>query len=71
MKPTVIFVRHTATMLFDAVVANDHEALIKLYATNARNALASYISMKSRWAQQQERYSKAGKVTLSWNILLK
>lgn len=46
-------------MLFDAVVAKDHEALIKLYAANARNSLISYLSMKSRWAQQQERYTKA------------
>lgn len=59
MEPIVTPVGHAATMLFDAVVANDHEALIMLYAANARNSLLSYLSMKSRWAQQQERYSKA------------
>jgi hypothetical protein len=52
---------HPATMLFDAVVADDHEALVKLYATKARNSLVSYMSMKSRWAQQQELYTKSGK----------
>jgi len=52
-------------MLFDAVVANDHETLIKLFASNARNSLVSYLSMKTRWAQQQEFYGKAGKDKLS------
>ena len=63
MEPILTPAGHAAVMLFDAVVANDHEALIKLYAANARNSLLSYLSMKSRWAQQQERYTKAGKTT--------
>lgn len=62
MEPILTPAGHAAVMLFDAVVANDHEALIKLYAANARNSLMSYLSMKSRWAQQQERYTKAGKL---------
>lgn len=61
METSSPVVGHPGTMLFDAVVANDHEALVKLYAANARNSLASYMSMKSRWAQQQEFYTKAGK----------
>eukprot|EP00429_Kryptoperidinium_foliaceum_P009349 CAMPEP_0176006240 /NCGR_PEP_ID=MMETSP0120_2-20121206/2619_1 /TAXON_ID=160619 /ORGANISM="Kryptoperidinium foliaceum, Strain CCMP 1326" /LENGTH=721 /DNA_ID=CAMNT_0017338971 /DNA_START=62 /DNA_END=2224 /DNA_ORIENTATION=- len=46
-------------MLFESVVAKDHDALIRLYASNARNSLVSYLSVKSRWARQQEFYSKS------------
>lgn len=51
---------HPAALLFDAVVAKDHEALVQLYAANARNSLISYLSMKARLARQQEFYSNAG-----------
>ena len=71
MEPILTPAGHAAVMLFDAVVANDHEALIKLYAANARNSLMSYISMKSRWAQQQERYTKAGKTNCYSAMLYK
>jgi hypothetical protein len=50
---------HPGACLFEATAAKDCDAIVKLYATNARNSLASYLSMKSRWAQQ-EAYSKAG-----------
>lgn len=51
---------HPGACLFQAIVEKDHDALVKLYATNARNSVGSYLSMKSRWAQQQEHYSKSG-----------
>lgn len=51
---------HPASLLFDAVVAKDHEGLIQIYAVNARNSLISYMTMKSRLARQQEFYGNAG-----------
>ena len=71
MEPILTPAGHASVMLFDAVVANDHEALITLYAATARNSLMSYQSMKSRWAQQQERYTKAGKITCFLKSLTK
>ena len=64
-------VGHPGTMLFEAVVANDHETLINLYATSSRNSLVSYLSMKSRWAQQHEFYTNAGKFGFARRGLLK
>ena len=53
-------VGHPASLLFDVVAAKDHEALLKIYAANARNSLLSFMSMKVRLARQQEFYSNAG-----------
>ena len=48
--------------LFESVVEDDYETLVKLFATNARNSLVSYMSMKSRWARQrQDSMAKSGK----------
>ena len=48
--------------LFESVVEDDYESLVKLFATNARNSLVSYMSMKSRWARQrQDSMAKSGK----------
>ena len=56
-----------ASCLFDAIVEKDYDGLVKLYAANARNSVGSYLSMKSRWAQQQENYSKSGtECNLDW-----
>ena len=35
--------------LFDAVAKRDYEGMVEMYATNAKNAVASYLAMKSRW----------------------
>lgn len=50
--------------LFDAVVQKDYERLLKLYASIAKNSVASYLSMRNRWAnlqQQQDEKYKSGK----------
>jgi hypothetical protein len=48
--------------VFQAVVEDDCENLVKVFATNARNSLVSYMSMKSRWARQrQDSMAKSGK----------
>ncbi len=60
METLPMLVGHPASLLFDAVAAKDHDALIKIYAANARNSLISYMSMKTRLARQQEFYAKAG-----------
>jgi hypothetical protein len=48
-------------LIFQAVVEEDYESLAKAFAINARNSLVSYMSMKSRWARQQESMAKSGK----------
>jgi len=60
METPTAMVGNPGSLLFYAVAAKDHEALIKVYATNARNSLVSYMSMKNRLARQQEFYSSAG-----------
>lgn len=35
--------------LFDAVAKRDYDGMVGMYATNAKNAVASYLAMKSRW----------------------
>lgn len=57
---------HPGSCLFEATVSKDYDAIIKLFATNGRNSLVSYLSMKSRWAQQQEAYSKSGRTLFSF-----
>ena len=48
--------------LFEAVVQKDYESLVHLYATNARNAVLSYLSMRRRWAPtSNDNNSRAGK----------
>jgi hypothetical protein len=51
-------------IIFQAVVEEDYECLARTFATNARNSLVSYMSMKSRWARQQESMAKSGKKTM-------
>lgn len=51
---------HPGACLFEATVAKDYDAIVKLYASNARNSLVSYLSMRSRWGHQQENYSNSG-----------
>eukprot|EP00934_Nitzschia_sp_Nitz4_P005629 Nitzschia sp. Nitz4//scaffold88_size82704//37327//39689//NITZ4_005292-RA/size82704-augustus-gene-0.80-mRNA-1//1//CDS//3329559494//5619//frame0 len=46
------------TRLFDIVVEKDYERLLKLYANNAREAVGTYLTMRSRWSQQQESKSE-------------
>ncbi len=48
--------------IFQAVVDGDFESLAKTFAINARNSLISYMSMKSRWARQQESLAKSGEI---------
>jgi hypothetical protein len=47
--------------VFQAVVEDDYEGLAQIFATHARNSLVSYMSVKSRWARQQENMAKSGK----------
>jgi hypothetical protein len=54
-------IENTGRLIFQAVVEEDYESLAKAFATNARNSLVSYMSMKSRWARQQESMAKSGK----------
>ena len=54
-------VGHPAVALFQSVVDKDYDGLVTLYASHARNSLVSYASMRSRWAHQQESYTKSGK----------
>jgi hypothetical protein len=35
--------------LFEAVSERDYESLARMYGTNARDAILSYLSMKQRW----------------------
>lgn len=51
---------HPGNSLFDTVVAQDYEKLIELYCTNAKNAVGTYLTMRNRWAQQQDHYGKSG-----------
>jgi hypothetical protein len=47
--------------IFQAVVEKDYNGLIQIFAENARDSVLSYISMKSRWArQQQDSMTKSG-----------
>jgi hypothetical protein len=36
--------------MFDLVAKRDYDGLVAIYATNAQNAVVSYLSMRSRWA---------------------
>ena len=60
MTSTPLNAGHPGACLYEAVVAKDYDILLKLYAVNARNSVASYLTMKSRLAQQQETYAKSG-----------
>ena len=47
--------------IFQAVVEKDYNGLMQIFAENARDSIISYISMKSRWArQQQDSMTKSG-----------
>ena len=46
--------------IFQAVVEEDYDGLVKIFAENARNSVISYISMKSRWARQQDYMAQSG-----------
>lgn len=46
---------------FEAVVNRDYDMLSGLYAMNARNAIMSFLSMRSRWSTAETRESRAGK----------
>ncbi|CAJ1947699.1 unnamed protein product [Cylindrotheca closterium] len=39
--------------LFDAAASKNYHTVIQLFASNARNSVANYLSMKNRWKQQQ------------------
>lgn len=52
--------QHPSQRLFQAVVDEDYDSLTKLFAINARNSIVSFMSMKSRWARQQDNLAKSG-----------
>jgi hypothetical protein len=45
---------------FEAVVNRDYDMLSGLYAMNARNAIMSFLSMRSRWSTAEMKESRAG-----------
>lgn len=52
--------------LFDAAASRDYHIMVQLYASNARNSIANFLSMKNRWKQQQrqhEHYQKGAYAT--------
>ena len=46
---------------FEAVVNRDYDMLSGLYAMNARNAIMSFLAMRSRWSTAETKESRAGK----------
>ncbi|KAG7346676.1 pfs, nacht and ankyrin domain containing protein [Nitzschia inconspicua] len=52
-------VEEVGPLIFQAVVGEDYDSLAKLFASHARSSLVSYMSMKSRWARQQESKAKS------------
>jgi len=44
--------------LFEGVAHRDYDSLSRLFATNARNAVVSYLSMRQRWASREPRSGK-------------
>lgn len=55
-------VRDIGPLVFQAVIKEDYKGMAKLFAAHARGSLCSYMSMKSRWARQQENMAKSGKL---------
>jgi hypothetical protein len=59
--------------MFDVVAKRDYDAMVQMYATNAQNAIVSYLAMRSRWksssslADQGE--SKSGKIQYKFYVL--
>jgi hypothetical protein len=50
---------------FEAVVNRDYDMLSGLYAMNARNAIMSFLSMRSRWSTAEMKESRAGEFVAS------
>lgn len=63
-------VRDIGPLVFQAVVEEDYEGMAKLFATHARSSLCSYMSIKSRWARQQENMAKSGKLLVEETMSL-
>jgi len=47
------------SQIFHAVVEENYDGLANIFAENARNSVISYLSMKSRWARQQDYMAKS------------
>eukprot|EP00531_Pseudo-nitzschia_arenysensis_P006712 CAMPEP_0116146026 /NCGR_PEP_ID=MMETSP0329-20121206/16936_1 /TAXON_ID=697910 /ORGANISM="Pseudo-nitzschia arenysensis, Strain B593" /LENGTH=775 /DNA_ID=CAMNT_0003641729 /DNA_START=94 /DNA_END=2421 /DNA_ORIENTATION=+ len=47
------------TEIFHAVVEENYQGLANIFAENARNSVASYLSMKTRWARRQDFMAKS------------
>jgi hypothetical protein len=58
--------QHPGQQIFQAVVEENYDSLVKIFAVNARNSLVSYMSMKSRWERQQESMAKSGESKFDW-----
>ena len=43
------------------MVEEDYEGLAKKFAENARESIASYVSLQSRWAMRGESMAASGK----------
>ena len=52
--------RSLSSQIFHAVVEKNYDGLAKMFAENARNSLMSYLTMRSRWARQQDSMGKSG-----------
>ena len=49
-----------SSKVFHAVVEKNYDGLAKMFAENARNSVVSYLTMRSRWARQQDSMGKSG-----------
>jgi hypothetical protein len=57
---------------FEAVVNRDYDMMSSLYAANARNAIMSFVSMRSRWSTAETRETRSGKfASMLYGILRK
>lgn len=58
--------------LFDAVAKRDYEGVVGMYVTNAKNAVASYLAMKSRWTSSvslAEQEAKSGERRITCTVI--
>ena len=54
--------------LFEAVAKRDYESLARLYGQSARDAVNTYLSMKSRWSTPHRRASRGRYPKLGKNL---
>jgi hypothetical protein len=59
--------------MFDVVAKRDYDAMVQMYATNAQNAIVSYLAMRSRWKSSSSLAdhgeSKSGKIQYKFYVV--